>query len=104
VKRTEAAPERNATLAQLDLDARLAEMTAQRLVASENKRRTPPAVYIDVQEQRDRAALGVIYEGAGYARGKRATEAVASYQRAIELFPQSRWADVARQRLKELNT
>ena len=30
--------------------------------------------------------------------------AIAAYKRAIELFPQTHWADVARQRLRELQT
>jgi hypothetical protein len=103
-KRPASTSEAKVSLAQLDLDARLAEMTARRLVAAETRRRAPLAGPIDIQQQRDRAALVLVYEGDGYARGKRATDAIASYQRAIELFPQSRWADVARQRLKELNT
>jgi hypothetical protein len=94
------------TLARLDLDvdARVAELTAQRLLSAEAQRRAPAARRVDVQEQSDRAALVLVYEGDGYARGKRATDAIAAYQRAIELFPQSRWADVARQRLKEFAT
>jgi len=104
VQRPIAPPPNPVSLAQLDVDARLAEMTAQHLLAAEARRRAPLPTRIDVQEQSDRTALVLIYEGDGYARGKRAGDAVAAYQRAIELFPKSRWADVARQRLKEFAT
>ena len=97
------------SVAQLDIDARVAELTASRLLASESHRRASAAsasaaARVDVREQSDRTALVLIYEGDTYARGKRSTDAIAAYQRAIELFPQSRWADVARQRLKEFAT
>jgi hypothetical protein len=93
-------------ISEIDLDAKMHELTAQRLLAAESSRRPRPVVAaIDIiQEQRDRAALVLVYEGDGYARGKRAADAVASYRRAIDLFPGSAWADVARQRIKELNT
>ncbi len=94
------------SVAQLEIDARVAELTAERLLASESARRaaTRSDVRVNLQEQSDRAALVLIYEGDHYARGKRSDDAIAAYQRAIELFPQSRWADVARQRLKDFST
>ena len=68
------------------LDARIHELTAEHLLAAESHRRSRPTAVVNVQEQRDRAALVLIYEGDGYARGKRSSDAIASYQRAIALF------------------
>jgi hypothetical protein len=100
-----------AAIAQWDIDAQVADLTARRLEASESKRRSSPASAaaspagrIDIQEARDRAALVLIYEGDGYASRRHGNDAVASWQRAIALFPQSHWADVARQRLKDYST
>jgi hypothetical protein len=48
--------------------------------------------------------LLIVYEADQNAQSNRTTLAAAGYRRAIELFPQTHWADVARQRLKELQT
>src|SRR5262245_41138272 len=75
-------PANPVNLAQLDVDERVSELTAQRLLSAERRQRTSPAaVTVNVQEQRDRAALVLIYEGDGYARGKRSNDAIAAYQR-----------------------
>ncbi len=97
-------------LAALDVDARLHELVAQKLTEMQDRRTAkPPAASAlpssaDLQLQRDRAALLIVYEADQNAQSKRTTLAAAGYRRAIELFPQTHWADVARQRLKELQT
>ncbi len=63
------------------------------------------AVYLaHVREQRDRAALVLIYEADQAAREKQTTRALAGYRRTIQLFPKTYAAAVARQRLKEMPT
>ena len=85
------------------MDADLHEQTAARLLRSRPARRAKSpthAASTDVQSQRDRAALILVYEADRSARENRPADAVASYRRAIELFPQTHWAEVARQRLR----
>jgi hypothetical protein len=96
------------TLVALDLQSELHEQTAARLsrstAARATHRVTSTTAVADVQMQRDRAALILVYEDERSARENRPRDAIASYRRAIELFPQSPWAKVARERLKELPT
>ena len=97
-------------LAALDLDARLHELTAQKLTEMHGRPTSKPVAgsglpsAAEIQLQRDRAALLIVYEADQNAQSNRTTLAAAGYRRAIELFPQTHWADVARQRLKELQT
>jgi hypothetical protein len=102
-----------ADLARLDLQAALHEQTAVQLIQATTAARVqtaPAAVVLDdavlshVREQRDRAALTLIYQADQAARQKQTTRAVAAYRRAIELFPKTYAAAVARQRLKEMPT
>jgi hypothetical protein len=98
-------------LAQLDAQAALHEQTVTRLLAAGKSDvtgvvapGTQNPVLANVREQRDRAALVLVYEAEQAARDKQNDRALAAYRRAIELFPTSRWAAVARQRLKEMPT
>jgi len=97
-----------ATLVAFDLQSELHEQTAARLIRSGDARATRRVTAVsaiaDVQTQRDRAALILVYEAERSARENRTRDAVASYRRTIELFPHSPWAQVARERLKELPT
>lgn len=114
---TPPAPQPNRTaLAQLEVVAALHEQTAARLIALSGRgsRGVPSAaakasamenpVSSDLREQRDRAALVLVYEADRAVREKRSDYALAAYRRTIELFPTSYWADVARRRLKEMPT
>ena len=102
-------PPTPAAVAALDAEARLHEQVADRLLASSSRGRRgaqtksphDPAL-AELQQQRDRAALLLVYEADQYRQRNQPIDAVASYRRAIELFPQTHWADVARQRLKDL--
>ena len=85
--------------------AMLHEQTVARLTHRREPRRpsiSSTAAVASPREVRDRAALILIYDADQNLRARRRDDAVAAYRRAIELFPQSRWADVARQRLKQI--
>jgi hypothetical protein len=95
-------------LVRLNLQAELHEQTAAQLLQPRSPA-IPPAVddhdvLAHVREQRDRAALILIYEADQAARQKQTNRAVAAYRRTIELFPKTYAAAVARQRLKEMPT
>jgi hypothetical protein len=97
-------------LAMLAVKESIHERTAALLLMSESARKravaTPrsssPAA--DMHFQRDRAALILVYEADRLAREDQRTTAIATYRRAIELFPQTHWADVARRRLQDMQT
>jgi hypothetical protein len=99
-------------LARLDLQADLHEQIATQLIVATSAARVQSfpavvaddAVLIHVREQRDRAALTLIYEADQAARDKQTSRALAAYRRTIELFPTTYGAAVARQRLKEMST
>src|SRR5688572_6366496 len=77
--------------AMLALQADVHEQTAAALMASRSRRGiaiAPAAPEADVQYQRDRAALMIVYEADRTAKFDRSS-AIASYRRAIELFPQT---------------
>jgi hypothetical protein len=58
-----------------------------------------------LRAEQDRAALILIYQADRYSRElKLAAPAVDGYRRVIELFPESQWASVARQRLREIES
>ncbi len=87
-----------------DAIAQIHERTAAILMSDRPspKRAARRSVDIDAaHQQRDHAALILIYEADRYLREKRSADAIAAYQRAVDLFPQSQWADVARERLKQ---
>jgi hypothetical protein len=95
-----------AELASLDLTARVHERIADELIANRNPRpqraitRLHDPTLAMLQQQRDRAALLLVYEADQYRKQNDPQQATAAYQRTIELFPQSHWANIARQRLK----
>jgi len=101
-----------ADLAQLDLQAQLHEQTADRLLAATSfahaQSDPPPAtddvILRHVREQRDQAALILVYDADQAVRAKQTDRALAAYRRTIELFPKTYWAAIARQRLKEMPT
>jgi hypothetical protein len=101
-----------ADLARLDLQADLHEQTAAELLhATMSPAHIQPVpaddtttVLAHVREQRDRAALILIYEADQAARAKQTNRAAATYRRTIELFPKTYAAAVARERLKEMPT
>lgn len=91
--------------------AAIHERTAERLMASAARRGAalgarPRAgvAATDVQRERDRAALILVYDADRQARENRAADAIAAYRRAIELFPQTHWAEVARRRLQAMQS
>jgi hypothetical protein len=95
-----------ADAAHFDLTATLHELTAQKLLAAQGSSRSatlssPPP---DAHFLRDRAALVLVYDADRDVRENRPADARARYRRAIELFPHTHWAQVARQRLKEIQT
>jgi len=103
------APPTRADLVRLHLQAEMHEQTAAQLLSSAPQAASPPlidddAVLAHVRQQRDRAALVLIYEGDQAARRKQTNRAVAAYRRTIELFPKTYAAAVARKRLKEIPT
>lgn len=84
------------------------ELTAD-LLANATPRVRPHALIVtnpepDYQFQRDRAALILVYEANRHVQENRPAAALASYRRAIELFPQTHWAGVARQRVKQMQS
>lgn len=86
---------------------RIHEMTIQALQARRAQRRSAERIAAvastpSPRELRDRAALILIYDAEQHRRARRRDDAVAAYRRTIDLFPQSPWADVARQRLKQI--
>jgi hypothetical protein len=101
--------ELNQRTASLSLEADLHTLTAAKLAAPKPSARKATLLTLhdpssDMQLQRDRAALILVYEANQHVREKRPADAIATYRRTVELFPQSRWADVARQKLKEIES
>jgi hypothetical protein len=96
----------------LAVEAQLHEQTAARMLAAAQTKtsRSSPSAWSArppadvVQTQRDRAALILVYDADRSVREKRPADAIAAYRRAVELFPQSHWAQVARRRLAEMQT
>ncbi len=75
----------------------------QRLAALRERAEADPLK--EVSDQVDRAALTMVYQADRMYRELNLREsAVASYERTIELFPQTHWAQVAKDRLAELKT
>jgi len=57
----------------------------------------------EIQKQIDKTAFILVYHAdLLYRELNRTNSAVETYNRVIELFPQNRWAQVARQRLSEI--
>jgi uncharacterized protein YoxC len=57
----------------------------------------------EIQKQVDKTAFILVYQANRmYSELDQKDSAIRAYNRVIELFPQSRWAEVARQRLSEI--
>ncbi len=72
-----------------------------------NELQTQLASYSDplreIQKQVDKTAFILVYQANRmYRELDQKDSAIQAYNRVIELFPQSRWAEVARQRLSEI--
>lgn len=75
----------------------------QRLAALRKQTEADPLK--EVNDQVDRAALTMVYQADRMYRELNLREsAVASYEQTIKLFPQTHWAQVAKDRLAELKT
>jgi hypothetical protein len=58
----------------------------------------------EIQRQADKTAFTLVYEANRmYGELNQRDSAIRTYKRVIELFPQSKWADVARRRLSEIH-
>jgi hypothetical protein len=91
------------------LTAELHELTAEKLLTARRTTAAEPprreltnAAVSDVRFQRDRAALILVYDADRLAQENRPAAAIAGYRRAVELFPTSHWARVARERLAQI--
>ena len=60
---------------------------------------------VEIQKQVDKTAFILVYQADRlYRELNRTDSAVETYNRVIELFPKNRWAQVARQRLSEIDS
>ena len=79
----------------------LAAEQRRKSLARYRRRRDWPDPGEQVERQMDRAALAMVFQADRMSRQvELRAPAMAIYHRTIELFPESRWADVARQRLE----
>jgi tetratricopeptide (TPR) repeat protein len=80
-----------------------AERQRQRLNELQAQLASIPDPLEEVQEQIDKTAFFLVYQADRMHRetGQRAS-AIQAYNRVIELFPQSHWAEIARKRLAEM--
>lgn len=80
------------------------EQTVALLLKAERSQKTSKASALmgyDATEQRDRAALILIYDAKRFTADNRPSEALAAYRRTVELFPESSWAEFARDQLRQ---
>lgn len=91
-------------IATLALTKELADQQAQQRRLIELRRTlSQPDPVEQVRQQVDKAAFIIVYQADRMYRELNLSEsAVDSYKQAIELFPDSRWAKVARDRLAEI--
>lgn len=76
----------------------------RRLDDAEAELASAPDPMEQVQRQVDKAAFVLIYQADRLYRELNRTEsAVAAYKEIIQLFPTNRWAEVARERLAEID-
>ena len=77
----------------------------QKLLAELARIRARPDPVEEVRQQMDKAAFIIVYQADRMYRELNLHEsAIASYRQSIKLFPQTRWADVARERLAEIES
>lgn len=79
------------------------ERQQQRLAALEAELASIPDPLAELEKQTDRTAFVLVYQADRLYRELNQTEsAVEAYEQVIRLFPQNRWAEVARKRLAEI--
>jgi len=79
------------------------ERQQQRLAALEAELASIPDPKEEIERQVDKTAFTLIFEADRLYRELNQTEsAVEAYEQVIQLFPQNRWANVARERLAEI--
>ena len=79
------------------------ERRRSRLDELEARLASVPDPIEEMQKQMDKTAFILVYQADRLYRELDQTDsAVENYKRVIELFPENRWAKVARQRLKEI--
>lgn len=79
----------------------LAAEQRRKSLARYRRQRAWPDPGEQVERRMDRAALAMVFQADRmYGQTETRAPAMAIYHRTIELFPESRWADVARQRLE----
>jgi tetratricopeptide (TPR) repeat protein len=79
------------------------ERQQQRLEELEAQLASIPDPLEELQEQVDKTAFILIYQADHFYKELNQTDsAIENYNRVIELFPENRWANVARQRLTEI--
>jgi tetratricopeptide (TPR) repeat protein len=79
------------------------ERRQQRLDELEAQLASIPDPLEELQKQVDKTAFILVYQADRlYKELNQTDSAVENYNRVIELFPENRWAKVARQRLKEI--
>jgi hypothetical protein len=77
------------------------EEAEQRLTTLRKQAEANPLTEVD--EQIDRAALTMVYQADRMYRELNLRDsAIASYERTVELFPRTHWAQVAKERLTEI--
>ncbi len=119
-RRVEPAPEREDRIASLEEQVRqlqsqteatlklvqdvlARERQQQRLEALRAELASIPDPAVTFQEQADKTAFTLVYQADRMLRELNQTEsAVEAYEQVIRLFPQNRWADVARERLSQI--
>jgi hypothetical protein len=91
-------------------EATAREATVAAMIAGEARGRRPPArPAVDaldrIRDQQDLAALALVRQADRFYHDlARPQRAAAAYERVVELFPQTPWAAVARQRLNEIKS
>jgi tetratricopeptide (TPR) repeat protein len=81
------------------------ERRQRRLEELEAQRASIPDPLAEIQKQVDKTAFILVYQADRLYRELNLTDsAVEAYNRVIELFPENRWAAVARQRLSEIES
>jgi len=117
IRTTETAPERIALLEtqlkQLQVRTDAALTLIQEVLVEEQKQHSLDELEVqlasipdpleEIQKQVDKTAFILVYHADRlYRELNRTDSAVETYNRVIELFPKNRWAQVARQRLSEI--
>ena len=80
------------------------ERQSRRLIQLERELASIPDPLEEIARQNDRTAFIMVYQADRLYRELNLTgSAVETYNRVIELFPENKWAKVARERLSEMN-